>query len=121
MSETVEEENRLTGEIPTSFASLSHIYHLNLSRNLLGGVVPFDSSFLKRLGRNLDLSSNPELCLSPTEAYNVKIGIGVGICGTTKNSSLIEKSQASHGFSKPFFIFGGLLVLGLQPIMVLCF
>ncbi|KAJ9172861.1 hypothetical protein P3X46_016058 [Hevea brasiliensis] len=111
------QNNRLIGEIPAGFASLSHIYHLNLSRNLLGGVVPFDASFLKRLGRNLDLSGNPGLCLSPTEAYNVKIEVGVGVCETSKNSSLIRKSEAYHGFSKPFFLFGGLLVLVLHPIL----
>ncbi|XP_021678528.2 receptor like protein 29 [Hevea brasiliensis] len=110
------QNNRLIGEIPAGFGSLAHIYHLNLSRNLLGGVVPFDASFFKRLGRNLDLSANPGLCLSPTEAYNVKIGIGVGVCGNSKNGSLIVKSQASHGFSKPFFLF---LVLGLHQILLL--
>ncbi|KDP26981.1 hypothetical protein JCGZ_22097 [Jatropha curcas] len=113
------QNNRLIGEIPVGFGSLSHIYHLNLSRNLLGGIVPFNTSFLKRLGRNLDLSGNPGLCLSPNEAYNVKIGVGVSVCGTSKNGSLIKKSQASHGFSKPFFIFSGLMFLGLNYIIFL--
>ncbi|XP_021603528.1 receptor like protein 29 [Manihot esculenta] len=113
------QNNRLIGGIPEGFGSLSHIYHLNLSRNLLGGVVPFNGSFFKRLGRNLDLSGNPGLCLSPTQAYNVKIATEVGVCGTSKNGSLMMKSQASHGFSKSFFLFGGLLVLGLNPVLIL--
>ncbi|RZC66136.1 hypothetical protein C5167_009828 [Papaver somniferum] len=58
------ENNRLTGEIPAGLSNLSHIYHLNLSRNMLSGVVPFNVGFLKRLGRNLDLSGNPKLCLN---------------------------------------------------------
>ncbi|KAF2302194.1 hypothetical protein GH714_033701 [Hevea brasiliensis] len=104
------QNNRLIGEIPAGFASLSHIYHLNLSRNLLGGVVPFDASFLKRLGRNLDLSGNPGLCLSPTEAYNVKIEVGVGVCETSKNSSLIRNlklitGSPNHSFYLVVFLF----------------
>jgi hypothetical protein len=39
------------------------MYHLNLSNNALGGAVPFDGAFLRRLGRNLDLSGNSGLCL----------------------------------------------------------
>ncbi|KAJ4836832.1 hypothetical protein Tsubulata_032122 [Turnera subulata] len=108
------QNNRLTGDIPVGFGGLSHIYHLNLSGNLLGGVVPFNASFLKRLGRNLDLSGNPGLCLSPSEAYNVKLGIGVSVCDTSKNGSLIKKSQAPRGFSGPFLLFGGLLLHGLH-------
>ncbi|XVF16834.1 hypothetical protein REPUB_Repub10bG0066000 [Reevesia pubescens] len=112
------QNNRLTGEIPMSFGNFSHIYHLNLSRNLLGGVVPFSASFLKRLGRNLDLSGNPGLCLSSTEAYSVKIG--VGICG--KNVSLsqpLNKSQAPPGLSYSFFLFGVLGVFGFRQISLL--
>ncbi|XP_038682754.1 receptor like protein 29 [Tripterygium wilfordii] len=118
------QNNRLTGEIPVGLGSLSHIYHLNLSRNLLGGVVPLDPSFLKRLGRNLDLSGNHGLCLSPSEAaYSVKIGIGVSVCGSNKNASFIQppqnKSQAPCGFSKPFFLLGALIVHGLHQAMAL--
>ncbi|GAB2285467.1 hypothetical protein Dimus_019916, partial [Dionaea muscipula] len=92
------ENNRLTGAIPVGFSSLSHIYHLNLSRNFLEGVVPFNASFFKRLGRNLDLSGNPGLCLDPSEAYGVKIGVGV--CDSHMNSSFSvkKKSGASSGF-----------------------
>ncbi|KAI3874220.1 hypothetical protein MKX03_014252 [Papaver bracteatum] len=56
------ENNILTGDIPVGLSNLSHIYHLNLSRNMLSGLVPFNNGFLKRLGRNLDLSGNPKLC-----------------------------------------------------------
>ncbi|KAK2647459.1 hypothetical protein Ddye_014948 [Dipteronia dyeriana] len=112
------QNNRLTGEIPLCFGNLSHVYHLNLSRNLLEGVVPFNSSFLQRLGRNLDLSENPGLCLSPADAYSVKIGIGVGICGTNKNGSLMhprKKSQAPTSLSKSFFLFA---VSGLHYLLL---
>ncbi|RVW39561.1 Protein TOO MANY MOUTHS [Vitis vinifera] len=99
------QNNRLTGEIPEGFGSLSHIYHLNLSRNMLAGIVPFNSIFLKRLGRNLDLSANPGLCLSPSEAYGVKIGVNV--CGTNRTVSTIQpfnKSEAPSGLCKSLFL-----------------
>ncbi|KAK9285126.1 hypothetical protein L1049_024311 [Liquidambar formosana] len=108
-----------SGEIPVGFGSLSHIYHLNLSRNLLGGVVPFNSTFFKRLGRNLDLSGNPGLCLSPSEAYSVKIGVTV--CGSNRTGgSMIQplkKSEAPSGFSKSLFLFGAVGVWGLHQIL----
>ncbi|XP_052289711.1 receptor like protein 29 [Citrus sinensis] len=116
------QNNRLTGEIPVVFGSLSHIYHLNLSRNFLDGVVPFNSSFLKRLGRNLDLSGNPGLCLNPAEAYSVKIGIGVSICGSNKNGSLIKpvkKSQAPRGLQKSFSLFPALGAFALHYMLFL--
>ncbi|GLT34181.1 hypothetical protein SLA2020_087120 [Shorea laevis] len=105
------QNNRLTGEIPAGFGGLPHIYHLNLSRNFLGGVVPFNASFLKRLGRNLDLSGNAGLCLSPTEAYGVKIG--ASICG--KNGSLIQPLKASEAPPHGLFSFSFLVsaVLGV--------
>ncbi|KAL8235096.1 hypothetical protein R6Q59_021196 [Mikania micrantha] len=43
---------------PMSTANLSKIYYLNLSKNLLSGEISFDSSFLKRLCKNLNLSEN---------------------------------------------------------------
>lgn len=116
------QNNRLTGEIPVVFGSLSHIYHLNLSRNFLDGVVPFNSSFLKRLGRNLDLSGNPGLCLNPAEAYSVKIGIGVSICASNKNGSLIKpvkKSQAPRGLQKSFSLFPALGAFALHYMLFL--
>ncbi|KAM7263926.1 hypothetical protein ACFE04_001609 [Oxalis oulophora] len=106
------QNNRLSGQIPTGFSDLSHIYHLNLSRNLLVGVVPFNASFLKRLGRNLDLSGNPDLCLSPTEAnYSVKLGIGVNICGKNKIKAIKSSSQASQLSLKLFFMFSFLSII----------
>ncbi|KAL0362493.1 UNVERIFIED_CONTAM: Serine/threonine-protein phosphatase 5 [Sesamum calycinum] len=85
------ENNRLSGRIPTGFSNLSHIYHLNLSRNFLGGTVPFNSTFLKRLGRNLDLSGNPGLCLSPSAANAVDVGVDV--CGTAKPAAHLPSSH----------------------------
>ncbi|KAL5582612.1 hypothetical protein UlMin_015054 [Ulmus minor] len=111
------QNNRLTGEIPVGFGGLSHIYHLNLSKNLLGGVIPFSSSFFKRLGRNLDVSGNPGLCLSPSEAYGVKIG--VNICGRNNKGSVIpafSNSQAPPQFvSNSFFVVAAFSVL-LFPV-----
>ncbi|GJV58051.1 protein TOO MANY MOUTHS [Tanacetum coccineum] len=64
----------------------SHIYHLNLSRNFLSGEIPFDTSFLKRLGKNMDLSENKELCLDPMESYESE-KLGVHVCNGSNSSS----------------------------------
>lgn len=114
------QNNRLSGEIPPGFSGLSHIYHLNLSRNFLSGVVPFNSSFLIRLGRNIDLGGNPGLCLNPSEAYSVKMG--VPICGRNKNGSLIaplKKSEASSGSLHPFIFILVLSLMGLHQTLFL--
>ncbi|KAM0956205.1 hypothetical protein ACFX2A_025005 [Malus domestica] len=118
------QDNRLTGEIPVGFGSLSHIYHMNLSRNMLGGVVPFNASFLKRLGRNLDLSGNPGLCVSSSEAHSLKVGVNV--CGSSDQIASpalpLKNSQAPSpsGLSiKPFFLYAVLCVLGLHHQMFL--
>ncbi|XP_057954831.1 receptor like protein 29 [Malania oleifera] len=113
------QNNQLTGEIPAGFGILSHIYHLNLSRNMLGGVVPFNSSFLKRLGRNLDLSGNPGLCLSPSQAYIVKIGVDV--CGSNRTGSMMQplkKSEAPPGFGRSLSLFGAFGILGLHEMLL---
>ncbi|WOG91804.1 hypothetical protein DCAR_0311058 [Daucus carota subsp. sativus] len=111
------QNNRLTGDIPVSFGNLSHIYHLNLSRNFLGGQVPFTSTFLQRLGKNLDLSGNPGLCMSPAEAYGVK-RIGVNICGNNKTTSLIKPLKHSEapslGCTKLFFLLNVFFLLYLH-------
>ncbi|XP_022850020.1 protein TOO MANY MOUTHS-like [Olea europaea var. sylvestris] len=112
------QNNRLTGKISTAFGNLSHIYHLNLSRNFLGGVVPFNSSFLKRLGRNLDLSSNPGLCLSPSEAFGVNVGIDV--CGSNKTASSIrplKNSESPFQCPKPIILTSFWVFLALHHIL----
>ncbi|RZC44281.1 hypothetical protein C5167_037233 [Papaver somniferum] len=115
------ENNRLTGEIPAGLSNLSHIYHLNLSRNMLSGVVPFNVGFLKRLGRNLDLSGNPKLCLNASSQIldDKKIASTVNICGSS-NGYLIQQppfnkkagaaASPSRGFSS---LFSFLTLLGI--------
>ncbi|KAL8126844.1 hypothetical protein AgCh_013951 [Apium graveolens] len=114
------QNNRLTGEIPVGFGNLSHIYHLNLSRNYLGGQVPFTSTFFQRLGKNLDLSGNPGLCMSPAEAYGVK-RIGVNICGNNKTASLIKPPKhskaPSHCFTKLFILLNAFFLLYLGQMV----
>ncbi|KAK2984042.1 hypothetical protein RJ640_001203 [Escallonia rubra] len=122
------QNNRLTGNIPVGFGNLSHIYHLNLSRNLLAGVVPFSLSFLKRLGRNLDLSGNAGLCLNPSEDYDTRFGVQV--CGSKTGPSIIKPlkiSEAPRGFTRPFSLFSAWgilwvnLAFGLWFIVALAF
>ncbi|KAL5997711.1 hypothetical protein ACLOJK_008641 [Asimina triloba] len=95
------QNNRLTGGIPAGLSRLPHIYHLNLSRNLLGGIVPFDAGFFNRLGRNLDLSGNPGLCLNGSEGFvGMKIGIDVCVMNRTQPiSHQLKRSEASFGGS----------------------
>ncbi|RWR97424.1 piriformospora indica-insensitive protein 2-like protein [Cinnamomum micranthum f. kanehirae] len=110
------QNNNLTGEIPVGLKNLSHIYHLNLSRNMLGGVVPFDAGFLNRLGRNLDLSGNPGLCLNMSEGFESG-KIGVAVCGSNRTGSFVlplKKSGAPpSGFSKLWNLVVFLIVSGL--------
>lgn len=107
------ENNRLTGQIPAGLSSLSHIYHLNLSRNLLDGPVPFNGSFLRRLGKNLDLSGNPGLCLDPKEESGLKTEVDA--CGNHKSYSFIQPTKQSpapcrcHSFS-PFGVFAAFVL-----------
>ncbi|KAL3638277.1 hypothetical protein CASFOL_017648 [Castilleja foliolosa] len=111
------QNNRLSGRIPSGFANLSHIYHLNLSRNFLDGVVPFDLGFFKRLGRNLDLSGNNGLCLSPSE---VAVNIGIGLCGDSKSGSNMKPLKKSEApitcSSKILLLFLDLLLLLLVVV-----
>ena len=93
------QNNNLVGEIPSGLGGFQHIYHLNLSGNSLSGIVPFGSSFLARLGRNLDLSGNPGLCcLRSSEAFSFKIGVTV-ICGrdSNKDGSLKKPLKVHSG------------------------
>uniref|UniRef100_A0A0E0HH46 non-specific serine/threonine protein kinase n=1 Tax=Oryza nivara TaxID=4536 RepID=A0A0E0HH46_ORYNI len=71
------ENNNLTGRIPAGLSRLKRMYHLNLSKNGLDGVVPFDGAFLRRLGRNLDLSGNPGLCVDGRAVLQADVGVGV--------------------------------------------
>ncbi|KAI3876880.1 hypothetical protein MKW92_031996 [Papaver armeniacum] len=98
------ENNRLTGEIPAGLSNLSHIYHLNLSRNMLSGVVPFNVGFLKRFGRNIDLSGNPKLCLNASSQIldDKKIAGRVNVCGSSINKKSDAASPPSPGFSSLF-------------------
>lgn len=102
------QNNRLSGQIPPGFTNLSHIYHLNLSRNFLEGTAPFNSTFLKRLGRNLDLSGNPGLCLSPSAADGADVGVDVCGINRSRSSKPLNKSGAatSHHSSIPSFFIG---------------
>ncbi|KAG8077796.1 hypothetical protein GUJ93_ZPchr0007g5323 [Zizania palustris] len=86
------EDNNLTGGIPPGLSRLSRLYHLNLSNNGLGGAVPFDGAFLRRLGRNLDLSGNAGLCLDDRSVVR-DIGVGVAACHAGGDSDAL----VAHG------------------------
>ncbi|CAM0882518.1 unnamed protein product [Alopecurus aequalis] len=90
------ENNNLTGGIPAGLSRLHRMYHLNLSNNGLGGTVPFDGAFLRRLGRNLDLSGNSGLCLDDRDVVR-DVGIGVAACrgGGDDDGSLSRDSVSS--------------------------
>lgn len=108
------QNNRLTGEIPASLSSLSHIYHLNLSGNLLSGVIPFNATFVRRLGRNLDLSGNSGLCLNESRGFDSgKIGIGLCRFNATSNPLIHPQKRSCEG------AFGPCISIKLQALALL--
>ncbi|KAF0924249.1 hypothetical protein E2562_009957 [Oryza meyeriana var. granulata] len=92
------ENNHLTGRIPAGLSRLKRMYHLNLSKNGLDGVVPFDGAFLRRLGRNLDLSGNPGLCVDDRSV--VQVDVGVGVCRRGDISSATAEGSAATLFRR---------------------
>ncbi|RLN27707.1 piriformospora indica-insensitive protein 2-like [Panicum miliaceum] len=101
------ENNNLTGQIPAGLSRLKRMYHLNLSKNGLDGVVPFDGAFLRQLGRNLDLSGNPGLCVADRA---VVPDVGVGVCA----GDAARESSAAAGSSAGGAI-GGEVARGRWP------
>ncbi|KAK9076318.1 hypothetical protein SSX86_004652 [Deinandra increscens subsp. villosa] len=111
------ENNRLTGKIPVGMANLSRIYHLNLSKNWLSGEIPFDSGFLNRLGKNLDISGNRELCLDPMEAFECA-RFGVLVCNGS-NTRVGSVSSSSSSRVKPLKRSEGLVVGMSRPTLLI--
>ncbi|KAL6618886.1 hypothetical protein ACP70R_034025 [Stipagrostis hirtigluma subsp. patula] len=102
------ENNNLTGRIPAGLSRLKRMYHLNLSKNGLDGVVPFDGAFLRQLGRNLDLSGNPGLCVTDRA---VVPDVGVGVCADDADCD----RSAATGSSPRRLIRGREVRWGLWP------
>ncbi|CAN6332303.1 unnamed protein product [Urochloa humidicola] len=108
------ENNNLTGRIPAGLSRLKRMYHLNLSKNGLDGVVPFDGAFLRQLGRNLDLSGNPGLCVADRA---VVPDVGVGVCSAYEVAR--ESSSAAAGSSVGRVIRGEVTARGRWPAAML--
>ncbi|GAB4859705.1 hypothetical protein Ancab_011184 [Ancistrocladus abbreviatus] len=84
------DNNPMFMPLPPEFGMLIRLQELRLGNSGFSGTIPPTFSQLmnlttlsygkqQRLGRNLDLSGNPGLCLDPSEAYGVNIGVDV--CG----------------------------------------
>ncbi|KAJ8567952.1 hypothetical protein K7X08_020674 [Anisodus acutangulus] len=100
--------NKLTGRVPDQIGDLQKLVGLDLSCNNFIGPIPDTIGQLGGLGRNLDLSGNSGLCLSPSEANGVFIGVGV--CGINKTNNSItmpfKKSEAPFEQNISFFVIG---------------
>ncbi|XP_020581483.1 probable leucine-rich repeat receptor-like protein kinase At1g35710 [Phalaenopsis equestris] len=120
------EDNRLSGEIPPGLGGLNRIYHLNLSRNMLAGVVPFSVEFLRRLGRNLDLSGNSGLCFNGSSNDFKGIFNGVGVCGSRLSSTTpnilhpLKSSSVSSSSSFVYWVFGFMSFSAIYLCLGLC-
>lgn len=89
------DRNNLSGSIPSGLGQLPHIYQLNLSLNNLSGAIPFTQEFVKKLGRNLDVSGNKGLCSHWALPQTMsKPGGGLGLC-SDPNYSSFSSSLAS--------------------------
>lgn len=87
------DRNALSGSIPSGLGQLPHIYQLNLSLNNLSGAVPFTQEFVKKLGRNLDVSGNKGLCSHWAMPQMMsKPGGGLGLCSDPNYSSFSSSS-----------------------------
>ncbi|KAK1276035.1 hypothetical protein QJS04_geneDACA012900 [Acorus gramineus] len=105
------QNNRLTGGIPEELGGLPHIYHLNLSKNMLNGVVPFNESFMRRLGRSLDLSGNPGLCVNGEDGFE-GAKAGIGVCGNSRtNGTVVMQGLPLKSSCAPVLLSNLLLVL----------
>lgn len=86
------DRNNLSGSIPMGLAQLPHIYQLNLSKNNLSGPIPFSPEFVRKLGRNLDLSDNSALCSHWSFNSTSFEGGQLGLCTNPEYSSFLSSS-----------------------------
>ncbi|MCO5579034.1 hypothetical protein L7F22_032886 [Adiantum nelumboides] len=85
--------NKLSGGVPRGLGALSHLCSLHLSGNNLSGQLPFTPAFVEKLGSNLLLYGNKELC---SMVPIVKPGVNnVRLCSNESTSD----DQIAHQLS----------------------
>lgn len=57
------DNNKLEGTVPEEFGLLEFVNEINLEKNNLSGRVLFSAKFSSKIGHNLKLGDNPELCV----------------------------------------------------------
>lgn len=57
------DNNMLAGIVPEEFGALEFVTELNLENNNLTGRVPFSADLVSKLGKNLKLGGNSDLCI----------------------------------------------------------
>ncbi|KAJ7544261.1 hypothetical protein O6H91_09G071300 [Diphasiastrum complanatum] len=91
------DNNKFSGNLPVQLGELKNLYHVNLSSNLLSGRIPFSQAFLNRLGRNLILDNNLNLCSE--YAFEGMGAMGVTLCWEGMSSSLHQLGTLNNGTS----------------------
>lgn len=66
------DNNSLTGPVPPNLGLLPNLDQLNISLNMLNGVLQLPDEFIGKLGKRLDVRGNTELCISDHHEPNKK-------------------------------------------------
>ncbi|KAH7280943.1 hypothetical protein KP509_36G021700 [Ceratopteris richardii] len=112
------DRNNLTGPIPSGFAELPHLYSLNLSQNRLSGPIPFTPTFVRRLGKNLDLQGNSELCARWALPQNKTTGEIMKLCSELNGSADSSVHPSSYWPRSPRALYSKLLVAALITLLI---
>ncbi|CAJ1962168.1 unnamed protein product [Sphenostylis stenocarpa] len=78
------DNNSLSGPVPPNLGLLPNLDQLNMSQNMLNGVLQLPDEFIRKLGKRLDVRGNTELCISDQPKKNLSSYLEIPSCVNTK-------------------------------------